>query len=76
MAPSFILSSRQLNTLLLLKNKIQVERKNSSDSIFVFMGLFISTQMLVVFNSSKRKLIPNPSIYVYISNIHIYFNWM
>jgi len=33
---------------LLLKNKIQVERKNPSDSIFVFMGLFIPTQMLVV----------------------------
>jgi len=51
MAPSFILSFRQLNTSLLLKNKIQVERKNLSDSIFVFMGLFIPTQMLVVFNS-------------------------
>jgi len=34
-----------------------MERKNPNDSIFVFIGLFIPTQKLVVFNSSKRKLL-------------------
>jgi len=49
-----------------------VERKNSSDSIFVFMGLFIPTQMLVVFNSSKRKLLYQTQVHMYIFQIYIY----
>jgi len=49
-----------------------VEHKNSSDSIFVFMDLFIPTQMLVVFNSSKRKLLYQTQVHMYISQIYIY----
>jgi len=53
-----------------------MERKNPSDSIFVFMGLFIPTQMLVVLNSSKRNLLCQTQvhIYIYISNIYIYIS--
>jgi len=50
-----------------------MERKNLSDSIFVFMGLFIPTQMLVVFNR-KRKLLYQTQVHVciYFKYIYIY----
>jgi len=50
-----------------------MEHKNPSDSIFIFMGLFIPNKKLVVFNSSKRKLfVPKSSTYVYIKKKYIY----
>jgi len=55
-----------------LKNKIQVKHKNPSDSIFIFMDLFIPTQMLVVFNSSKGKLLYQTQVHMYIFQIYIY----
>jgi len=51
-----------------------MEHKNPSDNIFVFMGLFIPTQILVVFNSSKRKLLYQTQVHMYIFQIHIHIS--